>query len=177
MKLLPVTTAAEDWPARETKQKQAGECSLELPCNKCRWEELRWRASDFGMSHLKYYVVTCKSCLEWKLNVVIKYFMVSATYVPSQDVLEQQTTETAALMELNNFSVRLSFIARKLLLLFFLRIETGPVWRATLSLCKYASELAGYGVNSVIARSIFLFMYNLQGSNHDETFVGRHMTT
>ena len=34
---------------------------------------------------------------------------------------------------------------------------------ATLSLCKYASELAGYGVNSVIARSIFLFLYILQG--------------
>ena len=30
---------------------------------------------------------------------------------------------------INNFSVRLSFIAHKLLLLFFLRIETGPVWR------------------------------------------------
>ena len=42
---------------------------------------------------------------------------------------------------------------------------------ATLSLCKYASELAGYGVNSVIARSIFLFLYILQGRNHDETFV------
>ena len=48
---------------------------------------------------------------------------------------------------------------------------------ATLSLCKYASELAGYGVNSVIARSIFLFLYILQGRNHDETFVRRHMTT
>ena len=48
---------------------------------------------------------------------------------------------------------------------------------ATLSLCKYASELAGYGVNSVIARSIFLFLYILQGRNHDETFVLRHMTT
>ena len=49
------------------------------------------------------YVVTCKSCHEWKPNVVIKHFMVSATYVPSQDVLEQQTTETAnysVLMEL-----------------------------------------------------------------------------
>ena len=64
--------------------------------------------------------------------MVIKHFMVSATYVPSQDVLEQQTTETAnysALMELNNFSVRLSFIARKLLLLFFLRMKTDAVWR------------------------------------------------
>ena len=66
--------------------------------------------------------------------MVIKHFMVSATYVPSQDVLEQQTTETAnynysVLMELNNFSVRLSFIARKLLLLFFLRIKTSPVRR------------------------------------------------
>ena len=48
---------------------------------------------------------------------------------------------------------------------------------ATLSLCKYASELAGYGVNSVIARSIFLFLYILQGRNCDETFVRRHMTT
>ena len=48
---------------------------------------------------------------------------------------------------------------------------------ATLSLCKYASKLAGYGVNSVIARSIFLFLYILQGRNHDETFVRRHMTT
>ena len=71
----------------------------------------------------------CKSCHEWKPNVVIKHFMVSATYVPSQDVLEQQTTETANYSVLNNFSVRLSFIARKLLLLFFLRIKTGPVWR------------------------------------------------
>ena len=64
--------------------------------------------------------------------MVIKHFMVCGTYVPSQDVLEQQTTETAnysVLMELNNVSVRLSFIARKLLLLFFLRIKTGPVWR------------------------------------------------
>ena len=34
---------------------------------------------------------------------------------------------------------------------------------ATLSLCKYASELAGYGVISVIAMSIFLFLYMLQG--------------
>ena len=42
---------------------------------------------------------------------------------------------------------------------------------ATLSLCKYASELVGYGVNSVIARSIFLFLYMSQGRNHDETFV------
>ena len=77
-------------------------------------------------------VVTCKSCHEWKPFLVIKHFMVSATYVPSQDVLEQQTTETvnySALMELNNISVRLSFIARKLLLLFFLRIKTGSVWR------------------------------------------------
>ena len=48
---------------------------------------------------------------------------------------------------------------------------------ATLSLCKYASELAGYGVNSVIARSIFPFLYILQGRNHDETFVQRHMAT
>ena len=49
--------------------------------------------------------------------MVIKHFMVSATYVPSQDVLEQQATETAnysVLMELNNFSVCLSFIAHKL---------------------------------------------------------------
>ena len=106
--------------------------------------------------------------------MVFKHFMVSATYVPSQDVLERQTTETvnySALMELYNFSVRLSFIARKLLLLFFLRIK---VWRATL--CQYASQLAGYGVNSVIARSIFLFLCRLQGRNHDETFVRCHMT-
>ena len=71
-----------------------------------------------------------------KPNVVIKHFMVSATYVPSQDVLEQQTTETAnysALMESNTVSVRLRFIALKLLLLFFLRIKTGPVWRG---LCR-----------------------------------------
>ena len=43
--------------------------------------------------------------------------MVSATYVLSQDVVEQQTTETAnysGLMELNSFSVRLSLIARHL---------------------------------------------------------------
>ena len=40
-------------------------------------------------------VVTCKFCHEWNPNMVIKHFMVSATYVPSQDVLEQQTTETA----------------------------------------------------------------------------------
>ena len=63
------------------------------------------------------YVVTCKSYHEWKPNVVNKHFMVSATYVPSQDVVEQQTTETAnysGLMELNNFSVRLSLIARHL---------------------------------------------------------------
>ena len=82
-------------------------------------------------------------------------------------------------MELNNFSVRLSFSARKLLLLFFLRIKTGPcsLEGATLSLCKYASELAGYGVNSVIARSISLFLYILQGKYRDETFVRRHMTT
>ena len=35
-------------------------------------------------------------------------------------------SELFSMMELNNFSVRLSFIARKLLLLFFLRIKTGP---------------------------------------------------
>ena len=29
---------------------------------------------------------------------------------------------------------------------------------ATLSLCKYASEPAGYGVNSVIAKSVFLVL-------------------
>ena len=34
---------------------------------------------------------------------------------------------------------------------------------ATLSLCKYASELAGYGVNSVIARSIFRFCTSCRG--------------
>ena len=40
-----------------------------------------------------------------------------------------ETANYSVLMELNNFSVRLSFIAHKLLLLFFLRIKTGPVWR------------------------------------------------
>ena len=45
--------------------------------------------------------------------MVFKYFMVSATHVPSHDALEQQTTETAnysALMELTDFSICLSFI-------------------------------------------------------------------
>ena len=92
---------------------------------------------------------------------------VSATYVPSQDVLEQQTTETAnysALMELNNFSVRLSFIARKLLATVLSQDQDRPSLEGvTLSLCKYASELAGYGV---IARR-----------NHDEMIVRCHMTT
>ena len=36
--------------------------------------------------------------------MVTKHFMVSATYVPSQDVLEQQTTETA------NYSVLMELI-------------------------------------------------------------------
>ena len=74
----------------------------------------------------------CKSCHGWKPNVVIKHFMVCATYVPSQDFLERANNGDSELFSIdgiNNFSVRLSFIARKLLLLFFLRIKTGPVWR------------------------------------------------
>ena len=85
-----------------------------------------------------------------------------------------ETANYSALMELNNLSVRLSFIARKLLLLFFFRIKTDQSGGGYV---EYASQLAGYGINSVIARSIFLFLCRLQGRNHDETFVRRHMTT
>ena len=75
------------------------------------------------------------------------------------------TANYSALMELNNFSVRLSFIARKLYTATVLSQDQDrpSLEGATLSLCKYASELAGYGVNSVIARSIFLFFVHLAG--------------
>jgi len=59
-----------------------------------------------------------------KPNVVV---MVSATGVPSQDVLEQQTTDTA-LMEFIDYSVCLDSIARKLVLPFFHKIKTTPFW-------------------------------------------------
>ena len=73
------------------------------------------------------------------------------------------------LFSVDNFSVRLSFIARKLLLLLSQDRDRPSLEGATLSLCKYASE-------RVNMRSIFLFLYILQGSIHDEPFVGCHMT-
>ena len=106
--------------------------------------------------------------------------MVSATYVPSQDVLEQQTMETAnysVLMELIIFCTSQFHCTQATAAVLSQDRDRPSLEGATLSLCKYASELAGYGVNSVIARSIFLFLYILQGRNHDETFVRRHMTT
>ena len=60
-------------------------------------------------------------------NEVFSYFMVSATGVPSLDVLEQQTTETA-LVEFINFSVRLNSIARKLALTFLHKMKITSVW-------------------------------------------------
>ena len=80
--------------------------------------------------------------------LVIKHFLVSATYVPSQDVLEQQIMETANYSALRIFCTSLFHCKQatatvlsqdkdspvwrgyiELLLLFFLRIKTGPVWR------------------------------------------------
>ena len=52
---------------------------------------------------------------------------------------------------INNFSVRLSFITRKLYTAAVLSQDRDrpSMEGATLSLCKYASELAGYGVVKV----------------------------
>ena len=71
-----------------------------------------------------------------------KHFMVSATYVPSQDVLEQQNNRDK---ELNNFSVRLS-------------IKTDPVWRGlrrvyVSTLRKYPDKV-GAGIMSHLTISI-----------------------
>ena len=95
--------------------------------------------------------------------MVIKHFMVSAIYVPSQDVLEQLTTETAnysVLMELIIFQFHCTQATAAVLS----QDQDRPSLEgATLSLCKYASELAGYGVHSVVARPIFLFFVHLAG--------------
>ena len=100
--------------------------------------------------------------------MVIKHFMVSATYVPSQDVMEQQTMETA---NYNNYLICTSqfHCTQATATVLSQDLDRPSLEGATLSLCKYASELAGYGVN---ARSIFLFVH-LAGAreNHDETFV------
>ena len=87
--------------------------------------------------------------------LIIKHFMVSATYAPSQDVLEQQTTETA------NYSALIltQFHCTQATATVLSQDQDRPsLEEATLSLHKYASELAGYRVNSAIARSIFLFL-------------------
>ena len=85
--------------------------------------------------------------------------MVSATYVPSQDVLEQQTTETvnySAFMELIIFCTS-QFHCTQATATFLSHDQDRPSLEgATLSLCKYASELARYRVNSVRAFPIFV---------------------
>ena len=93
--------------------------------------------------------------------MVIKHFMVSATYVPSQDVLEQQTTETANYSILMDFSTTQLHCTQATATVLSQDQDRPSLEGATLSLCKYASELAiaGYGVNSVIVRSIYLFLY------------------
>ena len=54
------------------------------------------------------------------------------TYVPSLDILEQQTTEIA-MVRFINFLIRLNSIACKLELPFFLTIKLTPVWAAKFS--------------------------------------------
>ena len=86
--------------------------------------------------------------------------------IPSQDVLEKQTANYSALMI---FFCSLSSIAHKLLLLFFLRIQSGGGY--VKFMYKYASQIAGYGVIT----SNFPALYMMHAGDHDETFVWRHM--
>ena len=57
--------------------------------------------------------------------MAFKQFMVSATYLPNLEALEQQTA-WIAVVEFINFSVRLSYTACKLYPPFFVEINANP---------------------------------------------------
>ena len=85
--------------------------------------------------------------------MVFKQFMVSATYVPSQDVLKQQTTETAnlpALMELNMY-VSVSLDASYCYCSLNSRDQDRPSLEgATSSLCKFSTVSRHFGAETKI---------------------------